>query len=104
VFKMSWDVKRDGKRWGVRKLKKTKWLEGGIKVYEVELLEKDGSPEKIGGSPVLEVIELQPFLEFCLCCGQNIVDTRKGGGCSIQKACCSICWKECQRIGTCQLK
>lgn len=38
---MSWDIKRDGERWGKRKLVKEKWLEGGIKVYEVELVERD---------------------------------------------------------------
>lgn len=101
---MSWDVKRDGKRWGKKTLKKTKWLEGGIKIYEVEILEKDGSPYKMGESPVIEIMELQPFLDFCWCCGQNVVDTRKGEGCQIGNNCCAVCWRECEKLGTCQLK
>ena len=96
---MSWDIKRDGKRWGKRKLVKEKWFEGGIKVYEVELVERDGTP-----TGNIETIELQPFLDFCLCCGQNIVDTRKGEGCPIRKECCRTCWAECKKLGICQLK
>ena len=96
---MSWDVKRRGKRWGERKLVKKDSFRGGIKVHDVCILDEDGSP-----TSTIERTELQSFLDFCICCGQNIVDTRKGGGCSIRNDCCSVCWKECQRLQVCQLK
>lgn len=95
---MSWDIKRDGKRWGKRSLKKTDWFAGGVKIYRVEVLDEGGSVSHI------QEMELQSFLDFCICCGQNVVDTRKGGGCSIRKDCCAVCWRECQRLGICQLK
>jgi len=79
-------------RWGKRKLTKTRL--NGVRVFEVELL---------GGG--IEEIELQPFLDFCLLCGQRVVDTRKTHGCQIgSKECCSICAEKCKEKHVCLLK
>ena len=95
---MTWDAKKEGKRWGERRLKKVDPFRGGIKIYEVDVLDENGSVSYV------EEMELQPFLDFCICCGQNVVDVRKGSGCSIRNECCAVCWRECERLGICQLK
>lgn len=94
---MTWDGDIDGYRYGKKEMK-DKPLEGK-RLYRVEHLNPDGSPAN-----VVEEMELPYFLEFCPVCGQNIVDTRKGGGCGILKECCEVCWKKCQEVGTCRLK
>ncbi|MBO8183147.1 MAG: hypothetical protein H0Z28_10205 [Archaeoglobus sp.] len=94
---MVWDIDIDGYRWGRREVKE-KLLEGK-RVYKVEILNPDGTPANM-----TEEMELPLFLEFCPYCGQNIVDTRKGGGCPLRNDCCEVCWRKCQKLGSCRLK
>lgn len=86
------------KRWGGRRLVKTN-PNTGVKTYEVERLGIDG--EKTG----IETIDLQPFLDFCLLCGQEVVDTRKNHGCPLKRnECCDDCTDKCKEKARCLLK
>jgi len=50
--------------------------------------------------------ELPEFIDLCPACGQNWVNKIKENHCpsKMKAGCCATCGKECEKLGTCQLK